>query len=73
MIGVKKHKNTSFLGQKYNTALNLLGNKFSNMDEVSNYKNHSDEVYENKNMELNHPTGLKHNKVFSKKSYLEKK
>jgi len=73
MIGIKKYKNASFLGQKYTNAHMLIGNKFSNMDDLPIYKNHSDEVYENKNMMANHPTGLKHNKIFSKKSYLEKK
>ena len=73
MIGVKKFKHANFMGQKSNTAHYTIGNKFSNVDEISNYKNHSDEVYENKNMEPNHPTGLKHNKSVYKKSYLEKK
>ena len=73
MIGVKKYKHASFLGQKYITAHFTIGNKFNNMDDIANYKHHSDEVYENKNMEPNHPTGLKYNKVISKKSYLEKK
>jgi hypothetical protein len=76
MIGIKKTKNTNFLGQKSNIAHSTIGNKIKNGDMQSNASHanmQSNEVYENKNMEINHPTGLKHNKSVYQKSYLEKK
>jgi len=73
MIGVKKTKQTQYLGQKSNTAHYVIGNKFKNSDNVTHSNVQSDQVYENKNMEPNHPTGLKYNKSIAKKSYLEKK
>ena len=73
MIGVKKIKHTNFLGQKSNIAHYTIGNKFKSSDNVPHSNVQSNEVYENKNMELNHPTGLKHNNSVYKKSYLEKK
>jgi hypothetical protein len=73
MIGVKKNKHTNFLGQKSTTAHYIIGNKFKNSDNMPHSNVQSDQVYENKNMELNHPTGLKHNKSIYKKSYLEKR
>lgn len=74
MIGNKKDKHTSFLGQKYNTAHSAIGNKFSYGHNIypSNFVSHTD-VRENENMEVNHPTGLKIKNTVSKKSYLEKK
>ena len=73
MIGVKKTKQTQFLGQKANTAHYVIGNKFKNSDNVTHSNSISDTVNEKKNMEPNHPTGLKYNKSVYKKSYLEKK
>jgi len=72
MIGIKKTKNTNFLGQKSNIAYNTIGNKTKNGDYAPHANIQSNEVYENKNMEVNHPTGLKHNKSVYQKSYLEK-
>jgi hypothetical protein len=74
MIGNKKDKHTSFLGQKYNTAHSSIGNKFSygQNNYPSNFVSHAD-VRDNENMEANHPIGLKIKKDVSKKSYLEKK
>ena len=44
MIGVKKTKQTQFLGQKYNTAHYVIGNKFKNSDNVTHSNSNSDVV-----------------------------